>query len=266
MNWCTKRDKIFYCVMAVALIVLIVMYFSFPAESAELNFNIKNFWVGDILGVEVWITETMVNTWIIMGVLIAFAALVRVKLERFTEVPKGLQNVVEAVVEIFENFVIGTAGKRLSYLGNWFFMVFVFIFLSNISGLLGMRPPTADWATTLAFALVTFGLIQAMGWKYRRGEYIKSFFEPNFVFFPLNVVGELARPISLSFRLFGNILSGVILTTMIYTLPPVFARFILPIPLHGFFDLIIGFLQTYIFSVLSLSFIAGASGIESEAD
>ena len=227
-----------------------------------MEFNIRNFWVLDIAGVEVWITETMVVTWFIMLVLIAFAVIVRAKLSKFTEVPSGLQNAVESAVEIFDNFVKSTAGERLSFLGNWFFMVFAFIMVSNFSGAFGLRPPTADWSMTFALALGTFILIQAMGIKFRKGGYLKSFLEPFPVFLPLNLIGELARPVSLSFRLFGNILAGMILMTMVYTLAPLGVQFIIPAALHGYFDIIIGLIQTYIFCALSLAFIANAAGIE----
>ena len=81
---------------------------------------------------------------------------------------------------------------------------------------------------------------------------------------PLNLIGELARPISLSFRLFGNILAGLILLAVVYNVAPIWMQFVLPAALHGYFDLAIGFLQAYIFCALSLAFIGGAAGLEQE--
>ncbi|MGI6169082.1 MAG: F0F1 ATP synthase subunit A [Christensenellales bacterium] len=224
-----------------------------------MEFNIDNLWVLEIGGIEVWITRTIFNTWIIMLLLIVFAIVVRIMLKKFKEVPKGFQNTIEAGVEIFDNFMRNSAGEKLMPLGKWFFTVFIFILVSNISGVLGFRPPTADWATTFALALATFILIQAMGIRHRKMKYIKSFFEPNPIFFPLNVIGELARPISLSFRLFGNVLAGLILLTLVYSITPIFMRFGLPVVLHAYFDLLSGALQTYIFCILSLMFIRGAT-------
>jgi len=224
-----------------------------------LDFNIKNLWVLDIGGVEVWITETMMNTWIIMLLLTVLAVIVRVKLRSFKQVPTGFQNAVEAIIESFDNFVHNTVGEKHMYLGNWFFMVFAFILISSLGGLFGLRPPTADWTTAFALALVTFLLIQVMGIIHRKGKYLKSFFEPVFFFFPLNLIGELARPISLSFRLFGNALSGVIFMSLIYGLVPIYLRFAIPAALHFYFDIFAGVLQTYIFCVLSLTFISSAS-------
>jgi F-type H+-transporting ATPase subunit a len=79
---------------------------------------------------------------------------------------------------------------------------------------------------------------------------------------PLNLIGELARPVSLSFRLFGNILAGMILMTLLYTMAPVVLRFIVPIPLHFYFDLFSGILQAYVFCILSLSFIGAAASTD----
>lgn len=224
-----------------------------------MDFNIDNLWVVTVGGVDIWITRTVVNTWIIMLLLIAFAVVVRLRLRKFEEIPKGFQNAVEAIVEIFDNFVKNSAGERLMPMGTWFFTVFVFIFFSNISGLFGLRAPTADWATTFALAMATFISIQFAGFKYRGGQYLKSFFQPNPIFFPINLIGELAKPISLSFRLYGNVLSGVIIMTLIYSITPIFVRFGLPAFLHAYFDLITGALQTYIFCILSLMFIRGAA-------
>jgi len=213
-------------------------------------------------GVDVWITDTVVNTWIVMGILIAFAIIVRIRIPKFKDVPTGFQNVVEGIVELFDWYLRTTAGEKLMFLGNWFFAVFLFILCSNIGGIiLNFRPPTADWSMTGGLAIVTFVLIQVMGVWFRRGEYIVNFFKPFFLFAPLNIIGELARPISLSFRLFGNMLSGLVMMTLIYCVAPVFIRFVLPAALHAFFDLFYGILQTYIFCTLSLSFISASSQV-----
>ena len=202
-----------------------------------------------------WITETTRSIWIIMGILITLAVAARIRLRKISDVPTGFQNAIETVVEAFDKFLLESAGEKMMFLGNWYFMVFAFIFVSNISGLFFLRPPTADWTVTFPLAFVTFFLIQALGAVYRKGKFVKDLMSPNPIFFPLNLIGELARPISLSFRLFGNILAGMTLMSLLYALPPVFVRVGIPVPLHMFFDLFAGVLQTYIFSILSLSFI-----------
>lgn len=224
-----------------------------------MDFNIDNLWVLEIGGVEIWITRTIVNTWIIMLLLSALAIFIRIRLKSFKEIPKGFQNIVEIAVETFENFLKNSGGEKLEPLGKWFFTVFVFILTSSISGVFGLRPPTADWATTFALAFATFILIHAMGVKHRKTEYLKGFIEPHPIFLPLNLIGELATPISLSFRLFGNVLAGLILMTLYYSLVPVVLQFGIPAVLHAYFDLLMGALQTYIFCILSIMFIRGAA-------
>jgi len=228
----------------------------------DLNFDIKTRAILELFGLEIWITDTMISTWIIMGVLIIFAVYARIRLRKTKEVPSGFQNGIEAIVELFESYMKTTAGEKLMFMSAWFFTVFLFILVSNLSGLIpGMRPPTADWSMTVGIALVTFTLIQVMGVKYRKGTYIKSFFEPMFLFLPINIIGELARPISISFRLFGNMLAGLIMMSLVYGLFPVFVTFGIPAALHVYFDIFAGVLQTYIFVTLSLSFIAGAAEV-----
>jgi len=194
-----------------------------------------------------------------MGILIVIAVAVRLMLPKFQTVPKGIQNGIEIAVDMFDGMVKSSSSEGFLYLGNWFFMVFAFILFSNIGGVFGLRPPTADWATTFALAFATFIIIQIVGIRNRKGSYLKSFFKPIFIFFPLNLIGELARPVSLSFRLFGNVLAGVILMTLIYSMAPIYVRFLIPTALHAYFDIFSGAIQTYIFCVLSISFISSSA-------
>lgn len=224
-----------------------------------MNLNVNNIWVLNIAGVEVWITETILNTWIIMTIFIIFAVIARIKLRNFKIVPTGFQNIIEAIVETFDNFARDTLGEKLSYIAPWFFMVFAFLLSSSLFSVFGLRAPTADWATTFALALASFVLMLFMGFKHRKGEYLKSFFKPHFIFFPLNLIGEIAKPVSLSFRLFGNMLSGTIILTLYYALTPIFVQFGVPSLLHAFFDVIFGALQTYIFVIISLMYVRGAA-------
>ncbi|MCL1999274.1 MAG: F0F1 ATP synthase subunit A [Turicibacter sp.] len=234
-----------------------------------MDFNVAVYGTVEILpNVTLYLTETLRNTWIIIGLLTLFAIFVRIKLNSFTEVPRGFQNFIELAIDAFNNFVRGTAGKELTYLGGWFFAVFMFVAVSNIIGLVpGMRPPTADWTATLPLAVVSFLMIQGLAFYYHPKDHAKGFFEPIFIFFPLNVLGEIAKIVSLSFRLFGNVLGGMILLTLIYAMTPALVQFIVPVVLHAYFDFASGLLQAYVFVVLSLAFISAAAnaGEPSEA-
>jgi F-type H+-transporting ATPase subunit a len=206
----------------------------------------------------------MLGTLIVSAILVVFAVIVRVKLKNFKEVPEtGFQNAVEAMVDIFGNFAKGALGEKLEFLGSYFFGVFAFILVSNYSGLIGqaffisgyMKPPTSDLATTLPLALTTFVLIHFFGIKYRKGAYFKEYLSPFFIFLPFNILGQFAKPISLAFRLFGNLLGGIIILEIMYNMLPVVVRFVLPDIAHGFFDVFVGALQAFVFTMLSMTFI-----------
>lgn len=164
------------------------------------------------------VTNTMVWTWFIMIILIVL----------FTWLAKGAeingtskkQVIAEMLVNVMNNMTSSTMGARNIRFAPYFTAVIAFLGVANLSGFLFLgivRPPTADWATTLGLALITFFLIEGWGIKTKGiKEYVKGFFEPFFLFLPMNIIGELATPLSLSFRLFGNIVGGLVIGTLIY--------------------------------------------------
>lgn len=221
-----------------------------------MNFNNKFYGSIKLFGIDIWITETLVNTWIIIGILILFAAVVRVMLNKFETIPRGFQNFIELIVDSMDGLIKENMGKNHSRFGGWFFGVFAFVLCSNLSGLFLLRPPTADLSTTLSLALTTFVLIHVMGIVTGGVKYFKGYLEPIPLLLPINIIGELAIPISLSFRLFGNIFGGLVIMGMIYNLFPLFLKLGLPGFLHIYFDVFAGALQTFIFVMLSVTFIS----------
>lgn len=227
-----------------------------------MDFAIRIFGEINIGGITIYITETMTTTWLIMALLIGFAIVVRIKSNKWNALgkPTGLQNFLELCIGGFENLFKSNAGEKVGYLSSWFFSLFVFMMLANMVGVVGLRPPTADWGLTFPLAVSSFMLFQFAGFRYRPKEYAKSFFAPSPIFFPLNLMGELARPIALSFRLFGNIVGGVVLMSLLYGLAPIVLSILLGGFLHIYFDIAVGILQAFIFIVLSLTFIGIAAG------
>lgn len=226
-------------------------------------------------GVEIWITETMINTWIICGFLILVAILINRSIKNPKRVPSGVQNFIEFLVEAIDKFVESVMGKHAKRFSSFYAGMFFFILAANLSGLfLGpgtyfygdpngslidfMRPPTADIATTFTLALMTFFMTQGLGIQSKGfGKWAKGLTEPIVFLTPLNIIGELANPISLSFRLFGNILGGTIIMGLYYNLPW-FMMIGVPSALHAYFDLFAGVLQAFIFVMLSMTFVSGA--------
>lgn len=203
----------------------------------------------------VYLTETIFATWIVMGILFIFTIFVNIRLRKFRGVPRGFQNVIEALIDMMRKFATETLGEELEQLNGYFFGAFTFILVSNYSGMFGLRPPTSDLATTGALALITFFFIHGLGLTKQKGKYLKSYIEPVALFLPINLIGELAKPLSMAFRLFGNMLSGVIIGGMIYNMLPFVMRFMLPNIAHLYFDILVGALQSYVFVILSMTFI-----------
>ena len=146
----------------------------------------------------------------------------------------------------------------LSFLGTLTMMMAV----SNLLGLLGLQPPTSNLSFNVTLALMMFLTIQYNGIKKGGlGARLKELTEPMWLLTPLNVIGELALPISLSMRLFGNILAGSIIMLLVYTMMRSFLPFgvlgYIATPfLHAYFDVFSGLIQTYIFFTLASFFLS----------
>jgi F-type H+-transporting ATPase subunit a len=203
----------------------------------------------------VWITNTVVSTWIIMAVLVLISILLTRNLK---EVPTGKQNVAEAIVGGVNDLVKQTMGEDKMYFAPYMGTLLMYLAFANLSGLLGMRPPTADLNTTFALSILTFAMTQIYGLKAKKMGYLKGFCEPFAFMLPTNIIGELANPISLSFRLFGNILGGVVIMALVYSALGNLAFIPVPAILHAYFDVFSGLIQTFIFVMLSMVFIAMA--------
>ena len=166
------------------------------------------------------ITNTMIWTWLIVAVLsvvfIWLGAGLKVK-------PTGKKQVVaEFIYGAISGMIENTMGPGNKAFIPYFLALFAFLLGCNLSGFWGLgivRPPTADLATPLAAAILTFILtevnhIRVNGIK----AYLKSFLEPFAIMLPMNIISEIASPISLTFRMFGNLLGGLVIGTLIYAM------------------------------------------------
>ena len=158
--------------------------------------------------------------------------------------------------------VESTMGKWAPRFVNYISTIFIFILMSNISGLFGLRPPTADYGTTLALGLITFCMIHFNKIKHQSAKTIWtdmcSPLPPWLpIWLPINVISEIAVPISLSLRLFANVLSGTVMMALVYGLLGVIAT-AWPAALHVYFDLFSGAIQTYVFCMLTMTYVSSA--------
>ncbi len=216
------------------------------------------------------ITETVVVSWII--ILLIFVTIKIFTMNMTKQNIGKRQIIIEKFVETMNNLVGSSMGIGNNIFVPYITTLFIFSLLSSLAGLFALRPPTADFNITLTWALITFVMIQYNGLKYKGlSGYLKSFFQPIAFMFPMNVISELAVPVSLSFRHFGNIAAGVIISQLIYTaltaissLIPVIGSYIpifqvgLPAILSVYFDLFSAFIQAFIFVSLTMAYVSSA--------
>ena len=220
----------------------------------ELDFYIEGVFSYELFGQTFWITTTHLSMLVVTLVLIGLAYAVNRSMRHAKEIPSGLQNAAEFVIELLQG-QIDSNMKRGAAFFNYIGTVFVFVLLSNLSGLFGLRPAMADFGVTFAIGLTTFVIIQVTGIREKKLGHFKALFEPVFLFFPINVVGEIANPISLSMRLFANLLAGTIIMALWYGLMPVLAQIGIPSFLHAYLDVFSGCIQAYVLFMLTMVYI-----------
>lgn len=234
------------------------------ASADNVDFMIHGLFSYEIFGQTVWITTSHVCILIVMLLLVAFAIAANVKMKHANDVPDSFQNVIETIVDFLDGIVKGSMGEHATKFQNYIGTIFLFILLSNISGLLGLRPPTADYGTTLALALITFFIIHITKCTHQSPKDIwvdKCSPLPPWlpIWLPINVISDIAVPISMSLRLFANVLSGTIIMGLVYGLLSKIA-IAWPAVLHIYFDLFSGAIQTYVFCMLTMTYITQSYG------
>lgn len=236
------------------------------SAGADIDIMIHGLFSYELFGHTFWITTTHICTLIVILIILGLSIAANRTMKHASDVPSGFQNAIELGVEMLDKMVQGVMGRKGAGFANYIGTVFVFIWLSNISGLFGLRPPTADYGVTLPLALMTFFIIHFCRLKYNSPKEIWADMcspMPKWLplWVPINLIGDIALPISLSLRLFANVLSGTIIMTLIYTLLSKVAYF-WPGGLHIYFDIFSGSIQTYVFCMLTVTYISNAIGEE----
>ena len=234
------------------------------SSAADIDFMIHGLFSYEIFGQEVWITTSHVCILIVMLSMILIGIVANRKMKKATAVPDGFQNVIEIVVDFLTGIVDSNMGKSAPKFVNYISTIFMFILLSNISGIFGLRPPTADYGTTFALGIITFVMIHYNKIKHNSAKSLwKDWCSPLPpwlpLWLPINLISEIAVPISLSLRLFANVLSGTVMMALVYGLLSKLA-YIWPAVLHVYFDLFSGAIQTYVFCMLTMTYVASAIG------
>ena len=202
-----------------------------------------------------FIPDHVTYTFLVMAILALLGFLATRRMDIY---PNKVQNVMEVFVNAFHNLLIDTMGEH----GKKFFPLIAtigfFTLFSNLIGLIpGFESPTASLNTTVAMALVVFFLTHIVGVQIQGMKYFKQFLGPVWwlipLMMPIEIISHLSRPLSLSVRLFGNIQGGHIVVAVIFVLVPL----LIPLPIL-ILKILISVIQTLVFMLLSMMYIAGA--------
>jgi F-type H+-transporting ATPase subunit a len=230
--------------------------------------------------------KTLVMTWITFVIIFVFMFLGTRQLT--SGKPGKMQNVLEWAVDFVRNIIKdNTSYTKGASLHAYLLTLIFFVFVSNMFGLVpnifqpffhgvefaelgeifhgaALQSPTADINTTAALAILSFILIFAYGFKYHGIKYLHHFVEPFPIFLPIHIIDVLAKPMTLAFRLFGNIYAGEVLISVIMMLPGPVATVlgIAPMVVWLGFSVFIGAIQSFVITVLTTAYVAQAIGSE----
>jgi len=201
------------------------------------------------------LNETVVTTWAMMIAMTVGAKLVTRKLATQGAVTRwqaSLEIVVTGIETQIREVGLDDPERYLAFLGT----LFLFVATASICTILpGYRPPTGSLSTTAALALCVFIAVPMFGIRDQGiGGYLLSYTKPTFIMLPFNIIGEFSRTLALAVRLFGNMMSGVMIIAILLTITP----YIFPIAMTAL-GLLTGMVQAYIFSILAAVYIAAAT-------
>jgi F-type H+-transporting ATPase subunit a len=201
------------------------------------------------------LNETVVTTWVMMFLMVLGAKLITRKLVTEGAISRW-QGALEIIVTVIEKQMkdvgLDEAAKYLPFLGT----LFVFVATCSLCIVIpGFQPPTGSLSTTAALALCVFVAVPLFGvGEQGLAGYLKTYTEPTLIMLPFNIISELSRTLALAVRLFGNIMSGVMIVGILLTITP----FIFPIFMTAL-GLLTGMVQAYIFTILAGVYIAAAT-------
>lgn len=208
-----------------------------------------------------WVLDIKATQMILLIDLLLLGGAILVR-RSMRKIPGRFQGAIEVVLELFGGITRETLGRHANRHLPTVITLFFFIWISNLLGVIPlMSEPTRDLNVVFGqmlvmITIVHYEAIRVKGLK----AYIREYFEPLFILAPLNIVGEIAKGVSLSFRLFGNIFGGSIIILVISYL---FKYTIMPVALNLFFGIFVGTVQAFVFTMLSLTYIAVAVAEES---
>ena len=226
---------------------------------------------------DIMLTPTLVNSLIVIIILMIFFMICGFTIKKADPMKPstGLMAFIEIIYSSVLEFASNSVGDKAIRYIPYLLTIAAYLAIANTIGLFGLTAPTTEFSVTLSVVLVTLTYIMLSGVIAKGlGGYLKDKFIGDvpwpmlILFFPLNIIGELSKIISMSFRLFGNIMSGALLLGLVsqffawlFSLTPI-VGFVLPIAnlfLNAYFDIFAGLMQTFVFCTLMMIWIQGAT-------
>jgi len=198
----------------------------------------------------------VIYSWVVMILLIVFGAIAAKNIKM---VPSKMQNLFEIIISGMEEFMLSVTGEQGRFLFPIAATIFLYILTGNLLGLIpGFFPPTASLNTTASCAITVVALTHILGVKFHGIKYIKHFLGPVWwmipIIFPIEVIGHVARILSLSFRLFGNMMGHELVLGILFTLAGLFFA---PLPIMAL-GIFVALVQAFVFFLLSIMYFSGA--------
>lgn len=200
------------------------------------------------------LNSTILTTWGLMVVLSLGSWLITRKLSSGLKISRW-QNILEIIVlgikQQIEDIGIPKPEKYLGFLGT----IFIFTALASLCTIFpGYEPPTSSLSTTAALALCVFFAVPVFAISESGiAGYLRTYFQPTFIMLPFNLISEISRTLALAIRMFGNMMSGAMIVSILLSIAPFFFPVLMDV-----LGLLTGFVQAYIFSILAAVFIAAA--------
>lgn len=201
------------------------------------------------------IPETLVISWGILIIMIIFGSITLQSLWRSTpEHPRPLAAFGILAVRSLEQWVESAMGRENIWYAPFIGGLAVFLWPANLVGLIGLTPPAADIRVPAALVTVVFGYMHFHGFRKRKWAYFRRYTQPVAFVLPLNLISDISTPLSMAMRLFGNMVGGSFIMSLLYQVMPVG----IPVLPHLFFDVFAGTIQVFIFAMLAMTFTASA--------
>lgn len=265
-------DWLYVALMIVPLLTcMVIKVLTKPATEGISITGAQVYWTIPMPLMPLYITEVQLTSAAVILTLLGFCLWVTHGIAVRPNTKRQLA--AEWIVEKVNGLVADNMGPKYMAFAPFVGSILAISAVSSLTSLLGLFPPTSDMNIVAGWAILVFVLITRYKLKGGIGPYVKGFFEPIFVFAPFNIIGEFATPISMSFRHYGNVLSGVVIATLVsYALGSLsnmllgwlpgflgdipFLSIGIPAVLSVYFDLFSGCMQAFIFAMLTMLYIA----------